>query len=756
MSTRGCQKDQVGTVVASGLGQTSDLIFVTVSIAGVEVVALVDTGATTSCCRWEWYQQWKDHLGDVIKSKVRIMSVGPDPIKIKGLTKPLTLQWDGVGGEFQLMILTALTDVDVVLGMDVLSQFDVKINFKKQVGRPAREPCTPLEPAKTVGLLLDNPGFTFKGKIPVKEEGVEEVAKDVLRPAYREVNRVWLASKRKRKDLRIAPESFMPWDKAGYKDQLKRDLEDIRQKLSQVLGRDLGKSGHLNVEATSPVNCIEGGILVDLCKQRSGERGSGCNAPDEIYKSPTLANVSWRSSEGSPIPVTSPLVPPKPARTGRKRYSWRNPSKKDVCMHIRIFNPWEIRKEKKELTFKSQESTNCQHGIGDDDIIASSKSDVTLRRDTLSAVGINRLVARKRLMTTEQLLSSSVENSRKLWKAYKGFISLIAVYLAIIVSVLGGLTKLIRCERKSIVGNSRKFFASESQRNVCAPFPFFIFHECLSMGSRFNKELWLREITYRLWERNKLIRKRKEELWSFGVWLVIAMKWLRNLQLGNVSKGTFSIRSGNTAETFLAGKRSKAYFRLFSDLCASCHVKLRSYTINLEFSDKFKIIYNRIYSYIYDLYRCLLSCKWASYPGALAVKTYTLVYFSSKASLLMIKSYDKNQSIDLIGLAHVEKAYSRNWLFLGHNRPYWRELRPLVTPWAWWIKEGTDPWKGQKRALLSHVQVGLLPLSLSSPSLALLCFYDAFVIIIIINCIYLLVKGIITVTGKPSPEYSKW
>ena len=51
---KGCQKGQIGTVVAPGLGKTSDLIFVTVSIAGVEVVALVDTGATTSCCRWEW------------------------------------------------------------------------------------------------------------------------------------------------------------------------------------------------------------------------------------------------------------------------------------------------------------------------------------------------------------------------------------------------------------------------------------------------------------------------------------------------------------------------------------------------------------------------------------------------------------------------------------------------------------------------------------------------------------------------------
>ena len=119
--TRECQRDQIGTVVAPGLGKTSDLIFVTVSIAGVEVVGLVDTGATTSCCRWEWYQKWKDHLGAVIKSKVRIIGIGPDPIKIKGLTRPLTLHWDGVGGKFQLMILTALTDVDVVLGMDILS-----------------------------------------------------------------------------------------------------------------------------------------------------------------------------------------------------------------------------------------------------------------------------------------------------------------------------------------------------------------------------------------------------------------------------------------------------------------------------------------------------------------------------------------------------------------------------------------------------------------------------------------------------------
>ena len=271
--------------MAPALAKASDLIFVTVSIAGVEVVALVDTGATTSCCRWEWYQQWKDHLGAVIKSNVRIIGVGHDPIKVKGLTRPLTLLWDGVGGKFQLMILTALTDVDVVLGMDVLSQFDVKIDFKKQVASPAREPGTPLEPAKTVGLLLNNPAFTSKGKIPVKEEEVEEVVKGVLRQGHREVHRVWMASdiktktKDKRKDRKIVRESSMPWNQVGYKAQLQKDLKDIRQKLSRVLGQDLYKSNNPFVEAPGPVKCIEVSVLVDLCMQRSGRRGSGCDTP---------------------------------------------------------------------------------------------------------------------------------------------------------------------------------------------------------------------------------------------------------------------------------------------------------------------------------------------------------------------------------------------------------------------------------------------------------------------------------------------
>ena len=127
------------------------------------MVALVDTGATTSCCRWEWYQQWKDHLGAVTKSKIRVMGIAPDPVQVKGLTKPLTLLWDGVGGRFQLVVLPTLHDVNVVLGVDILSQLNVQFDWVRQVVSPYREPCIQVESGRNIGLLLENPDSTFKG-----------------------------------------------------------------------------------------------------------------------------------------------------------------------------------------------------------------------------------------------------------------------------------------------------------------------------------------------------------------------------------------------------------------------------------------------------------------------------------------------------------------------------------------------------------------------------------------------------------------
>ena len=308
------------------LGKASPLIVVKVSIAGVEVDALVDTGTTTSCCRWGWYKKWKSHLGPLRHSSMMIVGIGNVPIEVKGLSKPLALQWDGVGGQCQLMVLTTLTDVDVVLGMDVLSQFDVKIDFRNQVASPEREPCTLLKPAETVGLLLENPTFTFKGKIPVKEEEAEEVIKGVHRQGHLGEHWTWRAfngkfitteGRRKcRKIVRTCPEcrlgkdyrqrhlpkgsirSSRPWDQEGYVAQLKKELEDICAKLSRILGQE---------------KVISGGPLLDLWGQRSEEEGGSCDASQQqiLFK--------YKTSEGK--------LPTRPS--GFKLAYVKNASNKD-------------------------------------------------------------------------------------------------------------------------------------------------------------------------------------------------------------------------------------------------------------------------------------------------------------------------------------------------------------------------------------------------------------------------------------------
>ena len=393
----------------------------------------------------------------------------------------------------------------------------------------------------------------------------------------------------------------------------------------------------------------------------------------------------------------------------------------------------------------------------DDGMVASSNSDVTIR-DTLWNAEVNRLIARKRFVPRKRSLTYSVGSFKRSLRACSRIVTFIALFLAIVTNVLGGLININRYERKSTVGTSASLPRCESSRSYSCYYSLSILCKFLANILGSDKELWPCVIIDTNWKDNKRLKRRKEILQKSRntriFRLVTALSWLRNLRFGNVTKETFCLRSGNIAkETFLAGKCLSAYLCLFADFWASHLCGLDTYTGNLELNDNFKMIYDHIYLYIYDVYRSWVSYNWATYPEALSVKTYTLVYFSSKASLLMIKSHDKYQSIVLIGLAHVEKAYSEIRSISVHNRSYWRELRPLVTPWAWCIKEGIEPWRFQKRFIPSHVQVSLLPLSLSSPSLALFCFCYFIIIIIIYYYVYLLVKGIITVVNKPGPKY---
>ena len=109
----------------------------------------------------------------------------------------------------------------------------------------------------------------------------------------------------------------------------------------QVLGDGrLPKDLQTIVDAAGPDLWIKGEDLVDLCKQRSEEGESGCNAPG-AFEEPFMALASGCDSaaamEEPPVPLASLPAPSVTPVVQVRRYSWRSYAKHDAYAKRREF-----------------------------------------------------------------------------------------------------------------------------------------------------------------------------------------------------------------------------------------------------------------------------------------------------------------------------------------------------------------------------------------------------------------------------------
>ena len=94
------------------------------------------------------------------------------------------------------------------------------------------------------------------------------------------------------------------------------------------------------VDTTGSDSCIEGSTLVDLCKQRSEEGGSGCNAPAEAEDPPVpLASGCDAPAEAEepPVPMAPSPQPPIMPAVQVRQYSWHYYAKHDASDKRREF-----------------------------------------------------------------------------------------------------------------------------------------------------------------------------------------------------------------------------------------------------------------------------------------------------------------------------------------------------------------------------------------------------------------------------------
>ena len=478
-----------------------------------------------------------------------------------------------------------------------------------------------------------------------------------------------------------------------------------------------------------------------------------CYAPEEIYKSNTLANVFYNSSEGFSTPVTSPLMPPKPARTERRHYSWRNSGKREVCMYIRILDPLEFRNNHKEsmdersMNYREAEYLFPIKGKG---MMTSRIHDVTIQEQH-GKPSLDTLVAKQYKPSQFRSQPSDSLGLRTAVQSYKKIAAIITVCFGMIMQLLEVFSRFALRKPKSTIGNSRIDSVDEGMWRWLLLSVYFLF-ECLSILWRYRHRIWPKLIMEGLWMGNKAISMTDERFYQLTFRLVIARYRLRNLLLDNVCRTNVSIGIGNTGDAFVAGNVNNVYLCPYSDLWASCHIYLCKDMEILGFLYKIGSFRILIYLYIGKLRSLWLSCKQASVFLAFPIKLCTLVYFVSKDSLLDRKSYNKYQCTNLIGLAPWEKAYMEIRPFSSHNGSDWRELRPLVTPWTWPIKQGIEPRKCQIGFSNLMSKVSFLLFSLLSFSCSCFNCYISYLL-----C-YVLVKGktVTSIRYKLSLSLSLW
>ena len=121
----------VGCVVALSIsGQ--------LSIEGIPVLGLVDTGAPVTCLGFAIWWRYRAQCGALQPFDNPVHGAHGKPLHIAGRTEHLDIQWGEARGRASFIVIVGLESPSCLIGMDIMRPLQIQIDVTKGTATPAQ------------------------------------------------------------------------------------------------------------------------------------------------------------------------------------------------------------------------------------------------------------------------------------------------------------------------------------------------------------------------------------------------------------------------------------------------------------------------------------------------------------------------------------------------------------------------------------------------------------------------------------------
>ena len=108
------------------------------SIEGIPVVGLVDTGASVTCLGFAIWWRYRAQWGALKPFENTVHGVHGKPLHIAGRTEHLDIQWGEATGRASFIVIVGLESPPCLIGMDIMRPLRVRIDVTEGTATPAQ------------------------------------------------------------------------------------------------------------------------------------------------------------------------------------------------------------------------------------------------------------------------------------------------------------------------------------------------------------------------------------------------------------------------------------------------------------------------------------------------------------------------------------------------------------------------------------------------------------------------------------------